>query len=162
MPLSGRDSTPVGAIVPHAGMQGLLNRLEEGWLRLWNPLGDLKVHEQAVLAVEALHGLRLHLVNLQTLATTWTSPVPAPAPEAVPCATCMECPCACAARADDARAKALEAVKAHTAVPQKYSHQEKPTAEIQSRRGHVKGVCVAYNRGYCRRGDDCRYTSLIK
>ena len=25
------------------------------------------------------------------------------------------------------------------------------------RRGHVKGVCVAFNRGYCRRGDDCRY-----
>ena len=25
------------------------------------------------------------------------------------------------------------------------------------RRGHVKGVCVAYNRGYCRRGDECRY-----
>jgi hypothetical protein len=48
----------------------------------------------------------VYYVNLQTLATTWTSPVPAP-PEDVPCATCMECPCACAARADDALAKAL-------------------------------------------------------
>ena len=99
----------------------------------------------------------VYYVNLQTLATTWTSPVPAPPPEDMPCATCMECPCACAARTDYARAKALEAVKAHTAVPQKYSHQEKPAAEIQSRRGHVMGVCVAFNRGYWRRGDDCRY-----
>jgi hypothetical protein len=91
-------------------------------------------------------------VNLQTLATTWTSPVPAP-PEDVPCATCMECPCACAARADDARAKALEAVKAHTAVPQKYSHHEDVPVD-RSRQGHVMGVCVAFNRGYCRRGDN--------
>jgi hypothetical protein len=100
----------------------------------------------------------VYYVNLQTLATTWRSPVPAPAPppEDVPCATCMECPCACTARADDARAKALEAVKAHTAAPQKYSHHEDVPVD-QSRRGHVKGVCVAYNRGYCRRGDDCRY-----
>ena len=103
----------------------------------------------------------VYYVNLQTLATTWTSPVPAPAPPPdVPCATCMECPCACAARADEAQseaqAKALEAVKAHTAAPQKYSHTEVVPVD-QSRRGHVKGVCVAFNRGYCRRGDDCRY-----
>ena len=98
----------------------------------------------------------VYYVNLQTLATSWTSPVLAPAPEDVPCATCMECPCACAARADDARAKALEAVKAHTAVPQKYRVAEEVPVD-QSRRGHVMGVCVAYNRGYCRRGDDCRY-----
>jgi hypothetical protein len=68
----------------------------------------------------------------------------------------MECPCACAARADDARAKALEAVKAHTAAPQAYSIAEAVPVD-QSRRGQVKGVCVAFNRGYCRRGDDCRY-----
>ena len=102
----------------------------------------------------------VYYVNLQTLATTWTSPVPAPPPEDVPCATCMECPCACAARADEAQAeaqaKALEAVKAHTAAPQKYSHTVVVPVD-QSRRGHVKGVCVAFNRGYCRRGDDCRY-----
>ena len=98
----------------------------------------------------------VYYVNLQTLATTWTSPVPAPPPEDVPCATCMECPCACAARADDAQAKALEAVKAHTAVPQKYSHHEDVPVD-RSRQGHVMGVCVAFNRGYCRRGDDCRY-----
>ena len=98
----------------------------------------------------------VYYVNLQTLATTWTSPVPAPPPEDMPCATCMNCPCACAARADDARAKALEAVKAHTAAPQKYTVAEEVPAD-QSRRGHVKGVCVAFNRGYCRRGDDCRY-----
>ena len=103
----------------------------------------------------------VYYVNLQTLATTWTSPVPAaPPPADVPCATCMECPCACAARADEAQAeaqaKALEAVKAHTAAPQKYSHTEVVPVD-QSRRGHVKGVCVAFNRGYCRRGDDCRY-----
>ena len=99
----------------------------------------------------------VYYVNLQTLATTWTSPVPAaPPPADVPCATCMECPCACAARADDARAKALEAVKAHTAAPQKYTVAEEVPVD-QSRRGHVMGVCVAFNRGYCRRGDDCRY-----
>ena len=101
----------------------------------------------------------VYYVNLQTLATSWTSPVPAP-PEDVPCATCMECPCACAARADEAQseaqAKALEAVKAHTAVPQKYSHHEDVPVD-RSRQGHVMGVCVAFNRGYCRRGDDCRY-----
>ena len=89
----------------------------------------------------------VYYVNLQTLSTTWTSPVPAPPPEDVPCATCMNCPCVCAAKADEAQseaqAKALEAVKAHTAVPQKYSHQEKPAAEIQSRRGQVKG-CLLY------------------
>ena len=98
----------------------------------------------------------VYYVNLQTLATSWTSPVLAPAPEDVPCATCMECPCACAARADDARAKALEAVKAHTSAPQAYSIAEAVPVD-QSRRGQVKGVCVAFNRGYCRRGDDCRY-----
>ena len=102
----------------------------------------------------------VYYVNLQTLATTWTSPVPTKPPEDVPCATCMECPCACAARADEAQseaqAKALEAVKAHTAVPQKYRVAEEVPVD-QSRRGHVMGVCVAYNRGYCRRGDDCRY-----
>jgi len=68
----------------------------------------------------------------------------------------MECPCACAARADDARAKALEAVKAHTAAPQSYSIAEAVPVD-QSRRGQVKGVCVAFNRGFCRRGDHCRY-----
>ena len=98
----------------------------------------------------------VYYVNLQTLATTWTSPVPAPPPEDVPCATCMECPCVCAAKADDAQARALEAVKAHTAVPQKYSHHEDVPVD-RSRQGHVMGVCVAFNRGYCRRGDDCRY-----
>jgi hypothetical protein len=98
----------------------------------------------------------VYYVNLQTLATTWTSPVPAPAPEDVPCATCMNCPCVCAARADDARAQALEAVQAHTAVPQKYSHHEDVPVD-RSRQGHVMGVCVAFNRGYCRRGDNCRY-----
>ena len=98
----------------------------------------------------------VYYVNLQTLATTWTSPVPAPPPEDVPCATCMNCPCVCAAKADDAQARALEAVKAHTAVPQKYSHHEDVPVD-RSRQGHVMGVCVAFNRGYCRRGDDCRY-----
>ena len=78
----------------------------------------------------------VYYVNLQTLATTWTSPVPAPPPEDVPCATCMECPCVCAARADDARAKALEAVKAHTTVPQKYTVAEEVPVD-QSRRGPV-------------------------
>jgi len=82
----------------------------------------------------------VYYVNLQTLATTWTSPVPAPPPEDVPCATCMECPCACAARADEAQAeaqaKALEAVKAHTAAPQKYSHHEQVPVD-QSRQGPV-------------------------
>ena len=72
-----------------------------------------------------------------------------------PCATCMECPCACAARADDARAASLEAVKAHTAVPQKYRVAEEVPVD-QSRSG-PRHVCVAYNRGYCRRGYDCRY-----
>ena len=61
-----------------------------------------------------------------------------------------------AAKADDAQARALEAVKAHTAVPQKYSHHEDVPVD-RSRQGHVMGVCVAFNRGYCRRGDNCRY-----
>ena len=97
----------------------------------------------------------VYYVNLQTLATTWTSPVPAPPPEDVPCATCMNCPCVCAATAAAAQARALEAVNAHTAVPQKYSHHEDVPVD-RSRQGHVMGVCVAFNRGYCRRGDDCR------
>ena len=101
------------------------------------------------------HTGAVYYVNLQTLATTWTSPVPAPPPEDVPCATCMECPCACAARGRR-RASESEAVKAHTAVPQKYSHHEDVPVD-RSRQGHVMGVCVAFNRGYCRRGDDCRY-----
>ena len=101
----------------------------------------------------------IYYVNLQTQATTWTSPAPPkppPLPSEIPCATCMNCPCECT----DDRAKALAAVTHVMNTPRElrlHASLAEETAIDKQRRGHVRGVCVPFNRGWCRRGEDCHY-----
>jgi len=118
---------------------------------------------------------RVYYVNMATRETSWTmpgGPPPGPPPkpkEDLPCATCYACPCECAlatAAVDgsDKAQEALKAVQAHLADTRgiaSLKNARDPTEANPAYRKSVAGVCVAYNRGHCPKGANCKFAHEI-
>jgi len=87
-----------------------------------------------------------------------------PSVEELPCATCMACPCTCGPPASgpaesDPGYSAWRNVMEHLSSGSRMNLQNNgPQAEANPMyRQSVEGVCVPFNRGFCRKGESCKY-----